>query len=155
MDYQLLQLSFSSCSFHNFLVNSICCYKTIHNNWLCLTNSMTSILSLEIRLRILKVEKKCTVNRIVKPEKKLVKNKIIYIIWGETFLMVQIHFNFQYGCKNYNSRRNNYEVFYLTAPTGATEMAQRVKVSCLSKPDHLCSIPRIHTVERTNSCILS
>jgi hypothetical protein len=49
---------------------------------------MTSILSLEIRLRILKVEKKCTVNRIVKPEKKLVKNKIIYIIWGETFLMV-------------------------------------------------------------------
>ena len=57
VDDQLFQFSFSSCSFHNFLINSICCNKTIYNNWLCLTNSMTSILGLKIRLGILKVKK--------------------------------------------------------------------------------------------------
>lgn len=65
MDDKLLQFSLSSCSFHNFLINSICSYKAIYNNWLCLTNPMASILGLEIRLGILKVEKKGTVSRIM------------------------------------------------------------------------------------------
>ena len=54
VDDQLFQFSFSSCSFHNFLINSICCNKTIYDNWPCLTNSMTSILGLKIRLGVLK-----------------------------------------------------------------------------------------------------
>lgn len=58
VDDQLFQFSFSSCSFHNFLINSVCCNKTIYNNWLCLTNSVTSILGLKIRLGVLKVKKK-------------------------------------------------------------------------------------------------
>lgn len=48
VDNQLLQLSLGSSSLHNLLVNRICSHKTINNHWLCLANSVTSVLGLQV-----------------------------------------------------------------------------------------------------------
>ena len=49
----LFKFPLGGCSLNNFLINSVCSHKTIHNNWFRLTNPVTAILSLQIHLRIL------------------------------------------------------------------------------------------------------
>ena len=49
----LFKFPLAGCSLNNFLINGVCSHKTIHNNWLHLTNPVTAILSLQIHLRIL------------------------------------------------------------------------------------------------------
>lgn len=53
VDNQLLQLPLGSSSLHNLLINSICCHKTINNHGLCLANSVTPVLGLQVRLGVL------------------------------------------------------------------------------------------------------
>lgn len=48
MDNQLVQLPLGSSSLHNLLVNCICCHETIDNYGLCLTNSVTPVLGLQV-----------------------------------------------------------------------------------------------------------
>ena len=48
-----LQFSFPRSSLYYFLIDSIGCDKSVHHDWLSLTNSVTSILGLKITLWIL------------------------------------------------------------------------------------------------------
>jgi len=57
VDYQLLQLPLGGSSLHYLLVNSICRHKTINHHGLCLANSVTPVLGLQVRLGVLSRER--------------------------------------------------------------------------------------------------
>ena len=52
VDDHLLQLPLGGGSLHNLLVNGVCCDESVDHDWLGLANPVTSVLGLQVLLRI-------------------------------------------------------------------------------------------------------
>ena len=52
MDDHLLQLPLGGGSLHNLLVNGVCRDESVDHDWLGLANPVTSVLGLQVLLRI-------------------------------------------------------------------------------------------------------
>ena len=54
MNDHFLKFALAGCSFHNALVDGVCCDHAVNHDGLGLANAVTTILRLQITLRVLK-----------------------------------------------------------------------------------------------------
>ena len=57
VDDHFLKSAFAGGSLHNPLVKCVGSHQSVHHHWLCLSDPVTPVLSLQVRLRVLQGER--------------------------------------------------------------------------------------------------